>query len=59
MRDFERADRRFRVIDKKNEGYGASVNRGFSEARGTYLAILEPDDWVDAHMYDELFELAT
>ena len=31
-------------------GYGVSVNRGFSEARGTYLAILELDDWVDAHI---------
>ena len=58
MREHERLDPRVRVIDKPNQGYGATVNRGFSEARGTYLAILEPDDWVDPHMYDDLFEYA-
>lgn len=34
-------DSRVRVIDKQNEGYGTSVNRGIKEARGTYVAILE------------------
>lgn len=58
MRAHECLDPRVRVIDKKNEGYGASVNRGFAEARGTYVAILEPDDWVEPHMYDDLFEYA-
>lgn len=51
-------DTRVRVIDKENQGYGATVNRGFAEARGTYVAVLEPDDWVDPHMYDELLEYA-
>lgn len=56
MRAHEAADPRIRVIDKQNQGYGASVNRGIDEARGTYIAILEPDDWVRPHMYDDLFE---
>lgn len=56
MRAHEAADPRVRVIDKQNQGYGASVNRGLDEARGTYIAILEPDDWVNPHMYDDLFE---
>lgn len=59
MRAHERRDRRVRVIDKPNEGYGATVNRGLDEARGTYVAILEPDDWVLPGMYDELFSLAS
>ena len=58
MRAHEAADPRIRVIDKPNSGYGASVNLGIREARGTYIAILEPDDWVEPHMYDELFEFA-
>lgn len=58
MRALEAKDSRIRVIDKQNQGYGATMNRGFDEARGTYLAILEPDDWVDPHMYDDLFEYA-
>ncbi|MDI9589658.1 MAG: glycosyltransferase [Acidobacteriota bacterium] len=56
MRAHATADSRVRVIDKENQGYGATMNRGISEARGTYVAILEPDDWVAPHMYDDLFE---
>ncbi|MCI8469202.1 MAG: glycosyltransferase [Eggerthellaceae bacterium] len=37
-------DARFRVIDKENSGYGASMNRALAEATGEYVAILEPDD---------------
>ena len=58
MRAHEAADARVRVIDKPNQGYGATVNRGFDEARGTYVAIVEPDDWVDPHMYDDLVDYA-
>ena len=45
MRDVEGRDGRFRVIDKANEGYGATVNRGIDEAHGSYVGILEPDDF--------------
>ncbi|WP_455026336.1 glycosyltransferase family 2 protein [Olsenella uli] len=58
MRRHEARDHRVRVIDKPNGGYGQAVNRGFLEARGTYVAILEPDDYVLPHMYDDLFDLA-
>ncbi len=51
-------DARVRLIDKENGGYGQAVNLGFAAARGRYLAILEPDDYPAAHMYDELYELA-
>ncbi len=51
-------DSRVRVIDKPNQGYGATVNRGIREARGIYVAIFEPDDYALPHMYDELVELA-
>ena len=59
MRRHEARDRRIRVIDKPNQGYGATVNRGIKEAQGTYVAILEPDDWVKPGMYDELYAYAT
>lgn len=52
------SDGRVRVLHRQNAGYGASVNCGFDEARGAYVAILEADDWVLPHAYDELFELA-
>lgn len=39
-------DARIRIIDKTNEGYGATCNRGIDEARGDWIGILEPDDWL-------------
>ena len=58
MREYEARDPRVRVVDKPNGGYGHSVNRGLSEARGEYVAIVEPDDFIDAHMYEDLMAAA-
>lgn len=58
MRDLAARDDRVIVIDKPNGGYGQSVNVGLDAAKGTYVAILEPDDWVEPGMYDEMFLLA-
>ena len=41
------ADKRFRVIDKPNSGYGASMNMGLANAVGEYIAILESDDFFE------------
>ena len=58
MLEHERRDSRVHVIRKGNTGYGASVNRGIEEACGTYVAVLECDDYVRQHAYDHLFSLA-
>ncbi len=34
----------FRVIDKENGNYGSCINRGFKEAMGKYVKILDADD---------------
>lgn len=47
-------DARFRVIDKENSGYGASMNRGLDAARGEYVAILEPDDLYEPDALERL-----
>ena len=59
MRAHESRDSRVRVIDKPNQGYGATVNRGFAEARGEYVAIVEPDDYLKPGMYTALYALAS
>lgn len=48
----------FRVIHKKNSGYGESMNIGFSAARGKYIGILESDDFADRRMFQWLYEAA-
>lgn len=51
IRDYATKDPRVRVIDKANEGYGATCNRGISKASGYWISIIEPDDWIDENMY--------
>lgn len=51
---FAAEDGRFRIIRKANAGYGAAMNDGLAAARGTWVAILEPDDWIDANMLEEM-----
>ena len=58
MQEHAARDPRIRVIDKENQGYGASVNRGIAESTGEYIAIVEPDDFVKPHMYDRLMAFA-
>ncbi|HJF44356.1 glycosyltransferase family 2 protein [Thermophilibacter provencensis] len=52
------ADSRFRVIDKENSGYGASMNRGLDVACGRYVAILESDDFFEPDALAVLHEAA-
>lgn len=37
----------FRVIDKKNGGYGSTVNASIRAAAGRYFRLLDGDDWFD------------
>ncbi len=51
-------DPRIRVIDKPNAGYGSGCNRGLDEAHGRYVAIVEPDDWIESNMFANMVSLA-
>lgn len=52
------SDPRFRVVDKSNSGYGASMNRGLEAACGEYIAILESDDFLEAQALEKLYSCA-
>lgn len=58
LKDFQKKDHRFKIVDKKNTGYGDTLNKGIKLASGEYIGIVEPDDFVDPEMYIELFALA-
>lgn len=51
------ADPRFRVIHQVNGGYGKAMNAGLAAARGAYIGIVEPDDWVEPDMFSTLLRL--
>ena len=59
MKRHAEQDPRIRIIDKENGGYGVGCNLGIREAHGTWISIVEPDDWIDANMYRDMLEFAS
>lgn len=57
--DYAKEDSRISVIHKKNSGYGDSVNLGIEKAKGKYIGIVEPDDYVSKDMFKVLYEKAS
>ena len=58
-KEFAKKDQRVSVSSsKKNLGYGAAMNRGLSLARGAYIAIVEPDDFIHKNYLSTLYGLA-
>lgn len=51
-------DDRFILLDKPNGGYGHSLNYGLKHAKGQYVSIIEPDDFIDSKMYEDLLLFA-
>jgi glycosyltransferase involved in cell wall biosynthesis len=58
MKEYAKKDNRIKVIDKVNEGYGKTMNFGLDIATGEYIGIVEPDDWIEADMYESLYNIA-
>lgn len=47
-----------KVINKTNSGYGHTMNTALRAATGEYIGIVESDDFVDAEMFKQLYDLA-
>ncbi|MCD7839743.1 MAG: glycosyltransferase, partial [Erysipelotrichaceae bacterium] len=58
LQEYADKDDRIIIIDKQNEGYGKGMNDGLDKATGEYIGIVEPDDFVDIHMYEDLYNKA-
>lgn len=58
INEYAKCDNRIITIHKENEGYGKACNLGLKRATGEYIAILEPDDYIDPKMYEDLYNIA-
>lgn len=56
--EYAAKDNRIVAIHKSNGGYGHTCNRGLETATGEYVAIVEPDDFIDSQMFEDLYKLA-
>lgn len=50
------ADERIRVFHKENGGSSSARNLGISQAQGEYIGFVDSDDYVDADMYEKLYD---
>ena len=58
IKEYALKDERIKIIDKPNEGYGKTINRGLDEAKGEFIAVFEPDDILDKTIYEKLYAIA-
>lgn len=58
INEFAVKDSRIKVIDKKNTGYGHSMNCGLKMAQGEYIGIIESDDFAELNMFEILYNYA-
>lgn len=58
LREYEKRDDRIRMLDKPNEGYGMTMNRGLQMAESEWIGIVESDDFVKDTMFEKLYGAA-
>lgn len=56
--EYAARDPRVRAVHKENGGYGAGCNRGLQMATGRWVSIVEPDDYLDLTMYQDMLDFA-
>ncbi|MFR0779345.1 MAG: glycosyltransferase [Zhenhengia sp.] len=54
-KNYERRDKRIKVIDKPNGGVSSARNEGIKVATGEYIGFIDPDDWIENNMYEQLY----
>lgn len=57
-KSFQDQDERFKVIWQENAGSGPARNNGLMHATGEYIMFVDPDDWIDSNMVEDLLEVA-
>ena len=58
IEEYSKKDKRFHLVTDTKGSYGAQLNRGIELAKGDYIAIAEPDDYVSEEMYEALYKEA-
>ena len=54
--EYASKDSRIKIINQANCGTGAARETGIKEAEGEYIIFIDPDDWVDLYMCEELYQ---
>lgn len=54
-KEYQKNDKRIKIIDKPNGGVSSARNAGIEIAKGDYIGFIDPDDWIKAEMYENMY----
>ena len=57
--EYEKIDKRIKVIHKINGGLSSARNAGAEIATGEYIGFIDSDDWIEKDMYEKLYSIAS
>lgn len=57
--EYSEQDTRIHVIHQKNQGVSVARNKGLEIAQGTYIGFVDPDDWIEPTMLENMCGAAT
>lgn len=58
LEEYEKKDRRIKIINKKNGGLSSARNAGINLAKGKYIINLDSDDWIEQDYFKNMYEFA-
>ena len=58
LEEYAREDSRVKILKSGKKSYGYQMNLGLDASTGTYIGILETDDWIEPDMYETLWNTA-
>lgn len=54
--EYAKTDKRFQVIHKVNGGVSSARQAGLNKATGDYISFIDPDDYIEPNMMEEMLE---
>lgn len=55
LQEYANKDKRFKLINKKNEGVSVARNTGIQNAAGKYISFVDSDDWITENYIEVLY----
>lgn len=55
LKEYEKKDKRIKIIDQENQGVSVARNNGIKIANGEYIGFVDSDDYVDLDFYEKLY----
>lgn len=56
--EYVKQDKRVKVIHQKNQGHTVARKNGFAASDGSYIILIDSDDWIEEGMFTRMMEKA-